>query len=785
MKDEKLSAILQGIEETVILLSNSGNILFINPAALSLYQWNLDEVLDKSFPGLLEKYGFSSPFPADFSFSSNTASLNTETIFNSGIKKVITWQLTSYDLDKKNKGILLIGKDISELRKAEEKIFELDSIIAQVPGNLYWFSKENVYLGCNETSAKILGIPRSQTIGQDFGQLMGTLKTLDNTVVETFIAQGQEVIRTGQPMLNIEEPPFAGTDGKFRYYLANKVPLYNKEGEAYAVIGISIDITELKEAKEAAEAANHAKSEFIANMSHDIRTPLTGIIGMSQMLENTAHTAEEKTNAHCLNEAGEQLLELCNGILEVVSAGHLSETDLREENFDIRKTIESIRQLELPTIKVKGLKLKVEIDPAIPSCLRGDRVKLHRILLNLLGNAIKFTQKGQISIVVNLLKQTRKKVKLKFTVADTGIGIPHEFQDKVFDRFFRGNPSYKGIYKGQGIGLHIVQKYVKLLHGTIQLESEENQGTAFSFELPMKFAKTEEMDCSSDPVLEQAAAAAVEKSVLAVDNSPQVLLVEDNLIALRTIEGLVKGAGCKFTSVMDGDAAFSQATSNSFSLIITDIGLPTISGIEFAEKLRAWEKAANRKPTPVVGLTGHAVEQAGPECLAAGINKVLRKPATREQIKALLTEQLDNRNQEPSITPRVLNGLLGIDLPDTEEELFQMEKYPLFDKDRIFEIIGNEEMVLAMLQEMVMAIPNDKAEIKAAHDARDWDKIERLAHRTKGGASFCGTLRMQYACQFLERYRKAGHSKSLEKLYLQVIEVLDDTRGYLEDWLKE
>ncbi|MES2142515.1 MAG: PAS domain-containing protein, partial [Pseudomonadota bacterium] len=223
-------------------------------------------------------------------------------------------------------GIIGIGNDVTEIKKAEDKIYELDNVIAQLPGNVYWYSKDFVYLGCNENSAKTLRMARSDTVGKDFRKLMGRIKNVDKKVVDMLIDDGKQVVETNAPKLNIEEPPFTGPEGQPLYWVANKVPLRNRQGETYGVVGISTNIThqkklelELRLAKEKAEAANKAKTEFLENMRHDIRTPLTGIVGCAQLIQMQSDNSKKVSEyANDLIQSSDALLDFLNKILDSI-----------------------------------------------------------------------------------------------------------------------------------------------------------------------------------------------------------------------------------------------------------------------------------------------------------------------------------------------------------------------------------------------------------------------------------------------------------------------------------
>lgn len=704
---------------------------------------------------------------------------------NSCLMTLVTDKYPLYDDFHNLIGILCLST-IEDERQTNVQTY-LENIIASVPYYIFWKNANSVYLGCNKKFSNLIKKTPQEIVGKtdfELGWKEGE--------AELFYA-GDKEIMSGNSKVNVEET-LLQPDGSYTIMLVSKVPVFDKDEKCIGVLGVSVDITDRKKmekdliiAKEAAESANLAKTEFITNMSHDIRTPLSGVIGMSKIIEDKASDPENKQYAQWVNESGKQLLGLLNGILDVISADNINENELHKETFDLRLCIQDIAQLEMPTIKMKNLALHITIQDEIPQYLTTDRTKIHRILLNLLGNSIKFTQTGHVGIEIALVKQLKDEVLLKFKIVDTGIGIPLDLQSSVFDRFFRVNSSLKSAYKGHGIGLHIARSYVELLGGTIKLESEINKGTTFSFELLLQVGCEEYTPNKPLSATEQFEKKRFKSSSnsLHPEKSPYLLLIEDNLIGLRTIELLAIEAGCRYMSADNAESAFELIQSNHFDLILTDLGLPGMSGMELTQKIRAWEQLTNRAPTPIVGLTAHAGKNEAEKCQQSGMNKVLIKPASIIMIMNLVDEYITHKQAMPSSTQSVDDTLsLGADLPSTEKELFELDKFPILDVENGIRVLGSETVLIEMLNIMLKeCIDLEKLSTQQTHKPNDWIAIEALAHKMKGGAAYCGTIKMQMACQYLERYHKGGHSKLLEPLYDQFLVVVGETKVFLTNWL--
>lgn len=705
---------------------------------------------------------------------------------------LISWIVSPYTEKDGSKKFLIIGKNISEISNYKKLLqthqMYLSNIVENLPEYVYWKDKNLVYQGCNSLVAKYLGLNSSDEI---IGKTDNDFNWDENRV--NFLHTIDEAILTEGVSSTVEDP-IPRADGTVGIMLTSKSPLRDEHGKIVGIVGVSMDITEqkktekmLREAMVAAEAANLAKSEFIANMSHDIRTPLTGVIGMARMLgEDDIDLVSSKQVANYLEQSGNQLLTMLNEILDAVSHKQINEIDVEEKPFNIRKTIQNIVELERPSALLKGLDLLTEIDDKVPACLIGDDTKLHRIILNLVGNALKFTQEGSVSIKLSCLEKNDSKIRLQVSVIDTGIGIAPEFQGKVFEKFSRATPSYKGLYAGHGLGLHIASLYAKALSGSIEFTSELDKGTTFFLELPLKIGKADAVP----PVIEENVRLADQvskpdkpkKSIEAKSTSssplpvgaPHLLLIEDNHIALMALQSLLR-ACYHFTSAGDAENALDLLMKQTFDLIITDIGLPGMSGIELVKKWRAYEQAQQKKPIPIVGLTGHAEGKAVDDCMQAGMNEVFSKPMTSEKLEQIKATYLCLAKKEK----------LGMDLPDTEDELFQLQQFSIFDPDSGIKGIGGDPAVFkALLHSMVYEdVPGDKLEIEEAHASCNWERVEKLAHRMKGGFVYCGTERLAHAAQYLERYYKAGHTQMLEPLYQQFLAVLAETMTILKEWL--
>jgi CheY-like chemotaxis protein/HPt (histidine-containing phosphotransfer) domain-containing protein/anti-sigma regulatory factor (Ser/Thr protein kinase) len=495
--------------------------------------------------------------------------------------------------------------------------------------------------------------------------------------------------------------------------------------------------------------------------------------------------------------ASKQLLELLNSVLDIVSADHMNENHVHYETFSLQALLSHLGDLMQASIKTKNIQLRLMLDQNLPSYIVSDQLKLERILQNLLGNAIKFTNQGLVSIEAKLIAKSEDNVQIEFCITDTGIGIPENQKQQIFERFFRATPSYEGVYQGHGVGLYIVKKFVSLLGGEIRVDSELGKGTSFRFALTMQIGNQQDAVPIHDDIKSNIQPplnfkpttippSFIAKEISESSHGTQILFIEDNEIARYTGQVLLQNAGYIVQAVESAEIAMTLVKSRSFDLIISDLGLPGIQGDEMANIIRYWEKISGKAPIPIIALTAHADNKVKNNCLLAGINEVFIKPLDEKLLQNILQWLQTKKDAKPldGIESDSVTVGLGPDLPLTEEELFQLDSYAIFDeKDGIQKVGGEEALreILTILLERV--IPEELAYIKTAYVTHNWGEVQRIAHKLKGGAVYCGTIRMAYACQYMERYRQAGHSKLLEELYQQLLIVIAQTQQAIRTWL--
>ncbi len=377
---------------------------------------------------------------------------------------------------------------------------------------------------------------------------------------------------------------------------------------------------ELNKAKEEAEESTRAKSQFLSNMSHEIRTPLNGIIGITEIMMRESGEDHIKEMLQTVKYSADNLLGIINDILDFskIEAGKVIFESLE---FDIRKLFDNLEAVFLDRVKEKNLELKFEISENIPPVFVGDRVKLNQILINLLGNAIKFTEQGYVKVNADFEKKDELSGFLKVSVSDTGIGISEDKLDRVFESFIQSHSSIGRKFGGTGLGLTITKRLVELQHGEISVESVEGKGSEFIFSVPYKIAVGRENEA---------------KEVVFIDASDlkgiRVLVVEDNTINQFVAASFLKNWKVVFEIANNGQEAIDILEHEGFDVVLMDLHMPVMNGFEASRKIRKSSLIKNAKDVPIIALSADAFEENKKKVLDAGMNDFTTKPIIQNEL---------------------------------------------------------------------------------------------------------------------------------------------------------
>ncbi len=513
-------------------------------------------------------------------------------------------------------------------------------------------------------------------------------------------------------------------------------------------------IKELDESHRRERQAIELKEQFMANMSHEIRTPMNAIIGFTNILQKGKLDKIQSQQVSAIQTSGENLLTIVNDILDFskIEAGMMR---LESAPFSLRGTLQDIEMMFHEKVRLRGLNLQVNVAPELPDIFIGDAVRLTQILVNLISNAIKFTEHGIISVHVSnasgndvklLNDNTEKRVNLHFEVQDTGIGIPKEKLDVIFDRFRQASSDITRRFGGSGLGLSIVKNLVELQNGSIEVTSSPGKGSSFIFNIPFLMAdKQFRIDNKST---EDDSFNTLNTEVAHIEGV-KILVVEDNILNQDLMRQLLTSWELNFTIAENGKTAIDYLKKEPFNLVLMDIQMPEMDGYTTTKKIRADLKLQ----TPIVALTAHALAGERERCLSAGMNEYFPKPIREEQLRTLISrfvkldtfEIYDAPPKFRSNTPSVLavqsigkSGGQGADkqLPPNKNGKKTNKVLNLTYLQDISK--GNTDFITSMLQQFSAQMPAEIAELHNAISIPDFTLIKALAHNMKTTVAFVG-----------------------------------------------
>jgi PAS domain S-box-containing protein len=646
-------------------------------------------------------------------------------------------------------GYLLIGTDNTARKLVEAEQKKLDqrlrdqqfytrSLIESNIDALMTTDPSGIITDVNKQMEALTGCTRDELIGAPFKSYFTDPERAEAAI---------KLVLSEKKVTDYELTACA-LDGKQTVVSYNATTFYDRSRTLQGVFAAARDITEhkqveaelkqveaeLKQAKAAAESASETKSDFLASMSHEIRTPMNAIIGIADLLAKTALSPEQDKYVQIFRRAGDNLLNLINDILDL-SKVEASQLELERTGFSLNDLLEKVTEIVAIRAHQKRLALICEIAPTVPTDLVGDPTRLQQVLLNLLGNAIKFTESGEVSLRVTPDGDASVPTALRFTISDTGIGISDEKLGRVFERFTQADSSTTRRFGGSGLGLTISKRLVELMGGRIWVESGVGEGSVFSFAVPFEIW-AEATGRAAVPV-----GTGPEPPLLAL----RILLAEDSPDNCTITLAYLEDTPYRVEIAETGAIACEMFEAGHYDLVLMDRQMPVMDGLTATRTIRTWEQANGRSPTPIIALTASALRGDREKCMAAGCTAYLTKPIKQDVLLHAIKEH--------SIVAPPSSG----EESSRKETVFSDTKLKSADRIRVF-LQNCRQNVIAM---------------RDALDRGDFETVEFLGHGMRGAGGMFGFQAITDIGAALEQAAESADTDALRKWMVELSQYLD------------
>jgi len=758
-----LAVTLSSIGDGVIVTDAQGRVTFLNGEAERLTGWSNRDAVGHPLPAVFHIINERTRQPADNPVEKILRLGTTVGLANHTILIAKDGRETPIDDsgapirhgDGTLQGVVLVFRDFTEQKQAERSLARLAAIVESSDDAIVSRDLNGVIQTWNAGADRLFGYRAEEIIGQPIALLLPPERIREEEQILKRLLSGQWVERLETVRLT--------KDGRRVDVSVTVSPVKGDDGQIIGASKIVHDISErkraeaeLKTAKEAADAANLAKSQFLANMSHELRTPMNAILGM---IDVALPKATDPTVRDCLQTAkgsADLLLTLLNDLLDSakIESGKL---ELESAAFSLRRMLDQIARALSVRASEKGLYFYCRMPEGTPDVVIGDRMRLQQVLLNLAGNAIKFTERGEVGISLRGTSEDGK-THLEFAVQDTGIGIPLAGQERLFQPFAQADATMARRFGGTGLGLSICKGLVEMMGGGIRVESEPGKGSMFSFTVELPSGAELPADFEAPVVIPTTASAQL-----------RILLVEDNPTNQKLATYILQDRGHLVEIAPDGQEAVVLARRNRYNVILMDVQMPRMNGLEATAEIRRHEETHG--PVPIIAMTAHAMRADRERCLAAGMNAYLSKPIDGHEMIALVETWAAGS----------FSAAAGTDLsPATPPQASLASTSAVFDSELALKRCSNSpDIVREMIQCFFGEVDRLLPQMHAAVEKGDLAEISRLGHRMKGTVVYLGAepatqaaLRVERSCEYsgaLSEAQEAVEALERECLVLRTV----------------